>query len=250
MIEPSIPEINENSCAADIVKQNYRTAAVFRKYEIEYCCGGKWPLKLVCDTKGLPFGQLQQELLQAGRVINIPGFLPFHEWKIDFLTDYIIHVHHEYLKQSLPSIKEQLRQFVEEHRKKYPYLTEVEAQFETLSKVLMPHLQQEEDIIFPYIRQIAHAYDGKEAYAGLLVRTLRKPVKDLMHQEHEILDKALTRFRVLTNNYTPPESSCTSHRLSFSLLKELDNDLLQHLYLENEVLFPRALAMEKELLQR
>lgn len=68
-----------------------------------------------------------------------------------------------------------------------------------------------------------------------------------MHQEHEILDKALSRFRMLTNNYSPPDSSCPSHRLSFALLKELDNDLLQHLYLENEILFPRAIEMEKEL---
>jgi regulator of cell morphogenesis and NO signaling len=79
---------------------------------------------------------------------------------------------------------------------------------------------------------------------------LRKPVEEIMHQEHKILEKILFQFRKLTNNYTAPESSCTSHRLSFALLQELDDDLVQHTYLENEILFPRAIALEKELLQR
>jgi regulator of cell morphogenesis and NO signaling len=119
-----------------------------------------------------------------------------------------------------------------------------------LHNTMLPHLLQEEEVIFPYIRQIAHAYESRESYASLLVRTLRKPVEDIMHHEHKLLEKVLYQFRILTNGYTPPEASCTSHRLSFSLLRELDEDLVQHIYLENEILFPKAVLMEKELLQR
>lgn len=242
--------IDENSCAADIVKQHYRTATVFRKYGVEFCCGGKWPLKMVCETKGLDIEEVLLDLKRASRVLNIPGTLPFDTWKVDFLTDYIVNIHHEYLRQSLPSVKEQLGKFVAEHLKKYPHLQEVESQIEFLDRTMIPHLLQEEEIIFPYIRQIAHAYDSKESYASLLVRTLRKPVEDIMHHEHETLEKTLQRLRLLTNDYTAPESACTSHRLAFSLLKELDDDLVQHLYLENDILFPKAIAMEKELLER
>jgi len=242
--------INENSCAADIVKQHYRTATVFRKHGIEFCCGGRWPLKMVCETKNLDLDEIIDELRQATRVINIPGYLPFETWKIDFLTDYIVNIHHEYLRQSLPSIKEQLGKFVAEHLKKYPFLAEVESHVGFLDKTMIPHLLQEEEIIFPYIRQIAHAFQSKESYASLLVRTLRKPVEDIMHHEHEILEKTLHQLRRLTNNYTAPEAACTSHTLSYSLLKELDDDLVQHLYLENDILFPKAIAMEKELLER
>jgi regulator of cell morphogenesis and NO signaling len=99
------------------------------------------------------------------------------------------------------------------------------------------------------VRQIAHAYADKEPYAGLLVRTLRKPVEDMMKQEHDHIMESLVRMRQLSANYTPPESACVSHRLNFSLLRELDNDLAQHFYLENKILFPRAIAMEKELLK-
>jgi regulator of cell morphogenesis and NO signaling len=114
---------------------------------------------------------------------------------------------------------------------------------------MLPHLQHEEEIIFPYIRQIAHAYDNKESYAGLLVRTLRKPVENVMHHEHEAVHKILGNMRQLTNHYTPPQHACTNHKVTFLKLLEIDNDLTQHMYLENDILFPRAIEMEKKLLR-
>ncbi|MCX6317977.1 MAG: DUF542 domain-containing protein [Bacteroidetes bacterium] len=240
--------ITVDSSPADIVKNHYRTAAIFVEHDIEYCCGGKWPLKLVCETKGIDPGLLIEKLHSASRTISVPGTLPFEDWKTDFLADYIVNVHHEYLRRSLPLISAQLKKFVSEHLKKYPRLGELEKIFAQMETSLIPHLLQEEEVIFPYIRQIVHAYESRETYASLLVRTLRKPVEDIMHHEHKLLEKTIYKFRELTDNYTPPEASCTSHRLSFSLLKELDDDLVQHVYLENEILFPRAIAMEKELL--
>lgn len=246
----NMTDIDERSSPTEIIKKYYRAASVFKKYGIEYCCGGKWPLKMVCEMKGLDTGDLLQEIKEAARTITIPSSLPYREWKIDFLTDYITNIHHEYLRQSLPAIGDQLSHFVAEHKKKYPALAEVETEFNRLERTMMPHLNQEEEIIFPYIRQIAHAYESKESYASLLVRTLRKPVEDIMHHEHEFMERILLRFRLLTNSYTPPEAACSSHRLSFSLLKELDDDLVQHIHLENDILFPRAISMEKELLER
>ena len=119
--------------------------------------------------------------------------------------------------------------------------------FNSLYKDIIPHLQQEEEILFPYIRQIAHAYNSKESYASLLVRTLRKPVEEVMKYEHESISRILHSLREYTNNYTPPENACVSHQVAFSMLKELDHDLVQHVFLENEILFPKAIAMEKEL---
>jgi regulator of cell morphogenesis and NO signaling len=240
--------INENACAADIVKEHYRTATVFRKYDIEYCCGARWPLKMVLESHKLDATQVIRELEAACHQVSIPASLPYDTWSMDFLTQYIINIHHAYLRKSLPAIKDQVTCFVDEHRKKYPFLTEVERKVSYLDKTMVPHLLQEEEVIFPYIRQISHAYESKESYATLLVRTLRKPVEELMHDEHDTMEKTLSQLRELTNHYTPPENACTSHRLAYSLLKELDDDLVQHMYLENEILFPKAIAMEKELL--
>ncbi len=248
MFIPSV-RIDRDAFVADLVKQDYRTAAIFRKYGIEFCCSGRFPLSLICENKGLDTELIISELQDATRPLQQHASLNFADWDIDFLTDYILNVHHRYLRERLPFIKEEMERFVEEHRRKYPELIELQDRFEGLRIQMYPHLQQEEEVLFPYVRQIAHAYADNEPYAGLLVRTLRKPVEDMMKQEHDHIMEALVRMRQLSANYTPPESACVSHRLNFSLLRELDNDLAQHFYLENKILFPRAIAMEKELLK-
>jgi len=240
--------IEENSLVSDIVARDYRTADVFRKYDIDFCCGGKWALEMACKNKGLDTEAIVKELQQTVRNISISPVLPFNEWPLDFLADYIVYVHHAYLRRAFPEAKAHLDKFIAGHRKKYPYLDELEQQFLSLTRITIPHLKQEEETIFPYIKQVNRAAQNKEAYGGLLVRTLRKPVEEIMHFEHRTTSKILHRFRELTNNYTPPENACISHRVTFLKLRELDRDLVQHMHLENNILFPRAIAIEKELL--
>ena len=241
-------KIDPLSFVSDIVNNDYRTAEVFRKYGIEYCCAGRWPLQMICESKSLDYTQIVKELEKAMQTICIPNSLEFEKWDIDFLIDYIINIHHAYLKKHLPEASVQLEIFVTDHRKKYPELVELLKVFNELIADMMPHLRHEEEIIFPYIRQIAHAYDNKESYAGLLVRTLRKPVENVMQHEHETVHKILSQLRRLTNDYTPPQHACTNHKVNFLKLLEIHNDLTRHMYLENSILFPRAIEMEKKLL--
>jgi regulator of cell morphogenesis and NO signaling len=241
--------INENSFISDIVTHDYRTADVFRRYGIEYCCGGKWTLEAVCMMKGIDLVQIKKELEQAIRNIQVSNFLRFDEWPVDFLSDYIVNVHHNYLKQTMPEVRKMLRSFVEEHVKKYPYLRELESAFLQLNREVFPHMNQEEEILFPYIKQIYHAYTSRESYASLLVRTLRKPVEEVMAKEHESAIKHLQKFRTLSGDYTPPVNACVSHKVTLAKLRELDNDLSQHIHLENNILFPKAIAIEKDLLK-
>lgn len=243
-----VPKISPLSSVAEIVNYDYRTAEVFQKYGIEYCCAGKWPLQMICESKDLACTEIIKELERSMRTIRISNMLPFEEWDIGFLIDYIINIHHTYLKKALPATKEQLEKFTEGHRKKFPELIELQQVFNDLTTEMLPHLQHEEEIIFPYILQIAHAYNNKEAYAGLLVRTLRKPVENVMRHEHESINQSLSEIRRLTNHYTPPPQACTNHTVTFLKLLEIDNDLSQHMYLENDLLFPRAIDMEKKLL--
>jgi len=246
----SAQRIDYNLSVSEIVRADYRTADVFRKYGMDFCCGGKWPLKIMCETNGLDYKTIKNELEEAARTITIHNTLRFDEWNIDFLSDYIVNVHHQYLLKALPEAKDYLVNFLEGHLKKFPYLADLLKIFNSLCKEMFPHLQQEETIIFPYIKQIAHAYYSKESYAGLLVRTLRKPVENVMHHEHETVNAILQELRRITDNYTLPESACVSHKVTFMKLLEIDNDLVQHMHLENDILFPRAIAMEKELLDR
>src|SRR5690242_16599354 len=97
MFLQNIP-VTEESFVSEIVRNDYRTARVFRKYNIDYCCGGKWPLRMVCDNKGLDFSSIKRELALSVRTIQLSNSTRFDTWSIDFLTDYIINIHHHYLR--------------------------------------------------------------------------------------------------------------------------------------------------------
>ena len=191
---------------------------------------------------------LLEELKQSSRNVCVPGSIDYREWDIDFMADYIIHLHHVYLKKALPDITKMLRSFLESHEKKYPHVLEVEKYLLQLSNGLLPHLQHEEEIIFPYVKQIAHAYKNSESYARLLVRTLRKPVQQIMATEHKRIAAITQRIQELSDDYTSPPGACISHKVLLAKLKELHGDLEQHIYLEKDILFPKAVSMEKELL--
>lgn len=241
-------EVTPKSLVSEIVALDYRTSDIFQKHGIEYCCGGKWPLEVACMLKGIEIGPLITEIENATRNLQLPSNLPFDKWKVDFLVDYIVNIHHHYLKETLPGLETALEDFSAEHAAKYPYFKIVMVHFGQLKNDILPHIKQEEETIFPYLRQVAHAYENRDSFASLLVKTLRKPVSKVMEHEHRILNESIYKFRQLTSHYTPPEKACTNHSVILSKLKELDNDLVQHVYLENEILFPKLLAMEKELL--
>jgi regulator of cell morphogenesis and NO signaling len=243
-----IKAIDKQSFVSDIVKKNYRTAVIFRSHGIEYCCGAKFPLELVCSLKGLDPDLILEELESASRTVTIPNTIKFEEWDLSFLADYIVHIHHAYLRSTLPTALETIRQFADGHKKKFTNLPELVVVFSSLVKELLSHIKYEEEIIFPYIKQIAHAHKANESYASLLVRTLSKPVEEVMNHEHKFVEDSLARIRELTEKYQFPAEACTSHKVSFLTLQDLESDILQHLHLENDILFPRAIKMEKELL--
>ncbi|MEO7922942.1 MAG: DUF542 domain-containing protein [Chitinophagaceae bacterium] len=241
-------KIDSKSLVADIVAQDYRTAEIFRRHGIGYCCAGKWPIDIACEMQGVDARKVQEELETATRSIQLPNQLTYKDWDIDFLMDYLVNIHHHYLGQTLLQTGELLAEFVEEHNNRFPYLGTLEIQFKLLVKELLESVRLEEEILFPYIRQIAHAYKHKEPYAAIFVHTMRKPVKETMYKGHKTVSEIIFSIRELTNLYIPPEKACTSHKVILAKLKELDNDLAQHFYLEQTVLFPKAMAIEKELL--
>lgn len=246
---PANYSIESSSFVTDIVTHDFRTADVFRKYDIDFCCGGKWSLDIVCQNKNLKTDDIIEELRKIVRQTASNAALDFDNWDIDFLTDYIFNVHHRYLQRALPEIKEQVAKFLDGHRKKFPQLEELETIIDRFMKEIPPHMKREEEIFFPYIKQIHHAHKHRESYAKLLIRTLRKPIEEVMLKEHETTGSNLHRLRTITNNYTPPDKACIAHKVTFAKLKELDNDLVQHIHLESNILFPKAIQMEKELLQ-
>jgi regulator of cell morphogenesis and NO signaling len=242
--------INNNLTVADIVALDYRTAEVFRRNGITYCCGGKFPLQQACMLRGLDADKIEEELHAATRTLSMPATVTFTDWDPGFLVDYLLNVHHDYLRKTLPSTEVLVKDFVAEHAKKYEYLEQLEQQFNLLARVLRLSMKKEEDEIFPYIRQIVHAHKHKEPYAGLFIRTLRKPVEEALFKGHVVTNEIIESIRSITQCYTPPEKACLNHKVVLARLCELDNDLVQHIHLEESVLFPKVRDMEKELLSQ
>jgi len=241
-------QIEPSSFVTDIVINDYRTADVFRKYDIDFCCGGRWPLDIACQNRNLNTEEVIKELQKVMNQAASNAAIDFDSWDIDFLADYILNVHHSYLKKALPETKEQVDKFLDEHRKKFPELGEIETIMSQFLREMPPHMKQEEEVFFPYIKQIYHAHKHHESYARLLIRTLRKPIEEVMEKEHETTGSNLNKLRSITNNYTPPPNACLTHKVTFAKLKELDRDLVQHIHLESNILFPKAIKMEQELL--
>jgi regulator of cell morphogenesis and NO signaling len=233
---------------SQMVRTDYRLADVFKKWGINYCCGGNLPLKEVCQIKNISLQEVEADLLRATKNIAISNTLQFNEWPIDFLVDYITYVHHGYVKQCLPAVKQHIITFTAGHLNKYPYLAKVEETFIHLADEIMEHTHKEEESIFPYVKHIYNTFSRKEVYGSLFVRTMRKPLADVVAQEHARISTLLLALRDLTNNYTFNENACTNHQVIYHKLKEFDNDLIQHKHLENNILFPKALEMEKTLL--
>ena len=234
---------------SQIVRNDYRTADVFKKWGINYCCGGNLPLEEACALQHIDRGALETELQKATQAFSLPSSTAFDQWPLSFLTDYISHVHHSYLKKTLPALKAFLGSYVPGHLKKFPHLGEVEEAFLNLTIELEEHTEKEEDSIFPYVKQIYHIYSRREAYGGLFVRTMSKPLAEVIEKEHNRIVVHLQRLRQVTGHYTFAPDACTNYQVLYNKLKELDADLVQHKHLENNILFPKAIEMEKDLLQ-
>ncbi len=235
---------------AEMVATDYRTARVFHKYGINYCCGGRWPLEVACISSGAEKEQVEKELLEITQPIQLTMPSSIHEWDVDFLLSFIEQVYHRYFTTGLQQLRQIVARFIEEHSKKYPALQEIEPAFTTWEQFLHPYLQKEKESFFPYIRQIAHAHDNEEPYASSLVRTLHKPVQLQGEQEAAAAEQFLLLITKATDNYTPPAKACTSHRVSFSLLQELHGQLEQYLYLKKNFLYSRIASIEKAILAK
>lgn len=232
----------------DIVIDDYRTADVFKKWGINYCCGGNLPLDKACAVKQVSQIEVEQDLERATKSITLSNAIAFNEWPLSFLTDYILYVHHGYLKMALPTLRQLLTSFVPGHLKKYPHLDGLHETFLNLADELDEHMAEEEESLFPYVKQISSTYSQKEKYGRLFVRTMRKPLAQTVEKGHVRIVSLLKQLRTQTNHYSFGPNACPNYQVIYNKLKEIDNDLVQHKHLENNILFPKALQMEKSLL--
>ena len=230
----------------ELVKKDFRKAEIFKKYGLDFCCGGKKTLTTACKEKGLDVVKINQELKECDAVINTI-VNDFDNWDIGFLADYIINQHHKYVKQAIPLLFEYTQKVARVHGERHPEVIRIAEKFLLVADELNRHMCKEEDVLFPYIKHLSEAKSNGMKIEPSPFGTVENPV-NMMEHEHDIVGKMMQEIAELSNKYNPPANACTTYRLSYQKLKEFEDDLHQHIHLENNILFPKAIAMELELL--
>jgi regulator of cell morphogenesis and NO signaling len=238
-------EINQNNIIGNLVAQDYRTASVFKKYGIDFCCQGNRTIRDACEKKNIDSSVVLNDL---EKVANEQGnnATDYKSWPLNLLADYIEKKHHRYVEEKILEIKPYLDKICKVHGEHHPELFEIQKQFNASAGELAAHMKKEEFILFPFVRKMV-----KARQAGLKVNspqfdTVENPVQMMMN-EHTTEGDRFSKIDSLSNHYTSPPDGCNTYKVTFALLKEFEQDLHLHIHLENNILFPKAIALEKEL---
>ncbi|HEV2483017.1 MAG TPA: iron-sulfur cluster repair di-iron protein [Puia sp.] len=221
-----------------------RKAEVFKKYGLDFCCGGKKTVREACAEQGLDAAKIEQELQETVRQKDTHP-IPYDDWSPAFLADYIVNTHHRYIRKHLPEIRAYADKVLRVHGGRHPELETIRRLVENIHDELTPHLETEERILFPYIQSLWAVAEGRLPEAGVDMAVLN-PIRR-METEHQTVGEYLSTLRTLTNDYAPPADACASYTLLYRMLEAFEEDLHLHVHLENNILFPKTLELENRL---
>lgn len=235
-----------NKTVGEIVKDDFRAADIFTSYGIDFCCGGKISVATACaeakTEESVVISALENLKNQAGAAAY-----DFDGWKLDFLTDYIINTHHQYVKRAIPQILPLAQKVADVHGDNHPEVVKINHLFQDLAEELTSHLHKEEMILFPYIKKLVAAEAAGGCDDGACFGTIASPIS-VMEAEHENAGVILKQMFSLSDGYTAPEDACNTFRVLYGKLKEFEDDLHVHIHLENNILFPKSIELEQALL--
>ncbi len=229
----------EQETLASIALSNHAFIPVLEKYGLDFCCRGKKTLSEACSEKNISPGLVMQELSES--VDTVKRSMPFTEMNAAELIAYITIHHHFYVKNSIATIFSHIEKITNKHGDRYPYMKEVSRLFVDVMEDLIPHMEKEETILFPRIKRLAEIErSGEQSESDTMLINI--PIQ-VMESEHDHAGQLLYKIRELTNNYTASEDACTTHKVCLDELKYFEEDLHQHVHLENNILFPMAKMM-------
>jgi len=229
----------------ELALENPAATRVFEKLGIDYCCGGNQSLEQACRAANLPVDQVLDSLEMAEQTTRATQKI--HDWQTEALGDLVAHIkstHHNYTREEIARLGPLLDKVCSVHGKNHPELLHVRASFAGLAQELTMHMMKEEMVLFPYIVRMEEAVIQHEPVLPPPFGSVQNPVA-MMEQEHESAGAALRAMRQASSGYTPPVEACVSYQTLYNALLEFEADLHQHIHLENNILFPRAIAMEQ-----
>lgn len=219
----------------NIVSEDHRAASLMAKYQLDFCCKGKRTLESACQEQDIPVDELVEELLELKKDQG-PSF-NFDKMSSTELIQHILLKHHVFVKTESPQLLFFIEKIADKHGERHPELIRIREAFTLLKVELEQHMQKEELILFPRIKEMEQ--QGAEKMPANFIAG---PV-EVMEQEHELAGSLMARIRELTNDYDPPADACTTYRIAFQGLKAFETDLHEHVHLENNILFPRSMSL-------
>ncbi|MGL2967212.1 iron-sulfur cluster repair di-iron protein [Flavobacterium sp. XGLA_31] len=233
----------EHPTVGELVAQDFRTAAVFSKYGIDFCCKGHKTLTEACAKKGLDADLIQDEIDVVLASKSDLG-VDFVSWPVDLLIDYIEKTHHRYVEEKSTSLLFFLDKLCKVHGQRHPELFEIATHFRICAGELAQHMKKEELILFPFVKKMYYALKDNSSMEQPHFGTVDNPIA-MMREEHENEGERFRKIAALTDEYTPPADACETYRVTFAMLQEFERDLHKHIHLENNIVFPKAKAMEE-----
>ena len=234
---------------SEIVLGDVRTIAVFQEFDIDYCCGGKRSLSLACKQKGVAVAIVEARLLAVTKEAAATTMdLDYGQWPVDDLVVHIVRKHHGYVATRLPELLGLLDKVAQRHGAAHAELQEIQSIMHAVAAELTGHMKKEELILFPWIKRLGMVARGEIDFVVPPFGSVANPIQ-AMEREHVDAGDGMARIRQLTNNYVLPEGACMSYWQTYEYLKEFEADLHLHVHLENNLLFPKAIALESQFVK-
>ena len=239
--------INSAMTVREVAVELPQSTRLFEKLKIDYCCGGNRPLTEACAEIGLEVGEVIGMLESVSESEpKAHGAIDFQKLPLSQLIAHILNTHHAFTKQEMARLELLSKKVISVHGENHPELHKVGARFDSLCADLKPHMFKEEQILFPYILGLVQADSQNRPAPFAPFGTVNNPIR-MMMMEHEAAGEILRDLRTMTSNYTTPADGCISYRTLYEALEAFERDLHQHIHLENNILFPRAIELEARM---
>ena len=216
---------------------------LFETLHIDYCCGGNRPLTQACATAGVEVDNVMEQLSALEKSEPGDSALDFEKLSATDLITHILETHHVFTKSEMDRIQALVTKVISAHGANHPELLTVGELFQRLCADLSPHMFKEEQILFPYIVKMEQAETYEQPVPFAPFGTVRNPIR-MMMLEHDTAGDILRKLRAVTSDYRVPSDGCLSYKTLYQALEGFEQDLHQHIHLENNVLFQKAVELE------
>ena len=241
--------ITANMTVRDVAMELPQSTRLFEKLKIDYCCGGNKPLTEACASAGVDVDNVIEMLSEVTQSsTQDESALDFQNVPLTDLISHILDTHHVFTKSEMERLQMLGDKVLAAHGGNHPELVHLNEHITHLCADLEPHMFKEEQILFPYIVAVVKAADQKRTAPFAPFGTVNNPIR-MMMREHDTAGEILRDMRALTADYKVPADACISYQTLYQALENLEKDLHQHIHLENNILFPRALELENSLRQ-